>query len=379
MVSPQWDRPQYGEDPRGRRRRRIRRLPQLRRRPSGLHRPRSGEHRPQFHRRRRTWVHREPASGASGHSGRHPGNPVTPAAAGSGCGHRLAPAEHPMSTPAPIAPGGLVLCPRAAATAVTLAARKHRPAATLLTYLVAVALTACNATSVPSSPHAPSTSNSRTGADRPVAADTSTTAATAPKPTTSTTAAGVYAHAAAGMLAPLSRKARALVYVPNSLDNTVSVIDQSTFRVIKTFTVGALPQHVVPAWDLSRLWVNDNNGNTLIPINPRNGARGKPVSVADPYNLYFSPTGSQAIVMAERLRRIDFRDPATMRLRRSLHVPCHGVNHGDFTADLRTFVVSCEFSGKLLVIPSSGTKIRKVVALNRIRTPHATDAMSAMR
>jgi YVTN family beta-propeller protein len=207
------------------------------------------------------------------------------------------------------------------------------------------------------------------------------TAALASRPATPAPAEteGVYAHAAAGMLTPLSRQARALVYVPNSLDNTVSVIDQSTFRVIKTFTVGALPQHVVPAWDLSKLWVNDNNGNTLIPINPRTGAHGKPVSVTDPYNLYFSPTGSQAIVMAERLHRIDFRNPSTMALRRSLHVPCHGVNHADFSADLATLVVSCEFSGKLLVISNSGKKIRKVVTLNQIRTTHATNAMSAMR
>jgi len=34
----------------------------------------------------------------------------------------------------------------------------------------------------------------------------------------------------------------------------------------------------------------------------------------DPYNLYFSPDGRYAIVVAERLQRLDFRNPATMRL-----------------------------------------------------------------
>ena len=42
----------------------------------------------------------------------------------------------------------------------------------------------------------------------------------------------------------------------------------------------------------------------------------------DPYNLYFTPDGRFAIVVAERLRRLDFRDPHTMKLRHVLPVPC---------------------------------------------------------
>jgi YVTN family beta-propeller protein len=187
----------------------------------------------------------------------------------------------------------------------------------------------------------------------------------------------VYAQAGAGLLSAVARRARPRVYVPNTQDNTVSEINPSTFRVIRTFRVGALPQHVVPAWDMTKLWVNDDNGNTLVPINPRTGSPGKPVPVEDPYNLYFSPDGSQAMVMAERLRRIDFRDPKTMRLRHSLPVPCAGVNHADFTSDLTTFMVSCEFSGELLVIPANGSKIRRVIKLNRIATPGATRPRSA--
>ena len=70
-----------------------------------------------------------------------------------------------------------------------------------------------------------------------------------------------------------------------------------------------------------------------------------PVSVADPYNLYFTPDGRQALVIAEALGRIDFRDPRTMRLRYSLTVPTAGINHLDFTADGSHALASCEFSG----------------------------------
>ena len=59
------------------------------------------------------------------------------------------------------------------------------------------------------------------------------------------------------------------------------------------------------------------------------------MSVADPYNLYFTPDGKHAVVMAEALKRIDFRNPRTMKLQWSLHVPCRGVNHADFTPTSR--------------------------------------------
>jgi YVTN family beta-propeller protein len=166
--------------------------------------------------------------------------------------------------------------------------------------------------------------------------------------------------------------------VPNLGSNSVSVIDPRTYKVLRTFPVPAQPQHVVPSWDLKTLWVNDNKGNMLTPIDPRTGKPGRSVPVDDPYNLYFSPDGKHAMVMAEARERIDFRDPHTMKLQRSLKVPCRGVNHADFTANLSTFVVSCEYSGKLLVIPAGGAKVAKVIDLNAIKTKGGTDPMVAM-
>src|SRR5215212_744616 len=191
-------------------------------------------------------------------------------------------------------------------------------------------------------------------------------------------AADVYGYAGAGMVTPVTRAAKALVYVPDTLSNHVDVIDPSTYKVIRSFPVPAMPQHVVPSWDLKVLWVNDNAGNALTPIDPRTGRPGRSVPVEDPYNLYFSPDGKHAMVMAEARERIDLRDPHTMKLQRSLKVPCHGVNHADVTADLSTFLVSCEYSGELLVVPADGSRVAKVVDLNGIRTPGATDPMKAM-
>src|SRR5262249_864888 len=132
----------------------------------------------------------------------------------------------------------------------------------------------------------------------------------------------VYAHDRAGMLAPAARLALPRVYVPNSRSDTVDVIDPRTFRRVGHFAVGALPQHVLPAWNLKTLYVTNDAGNSLTPIDPRTGRPGRPIAVEDPYNMYFTPDGRYAIVVAERLQRLDFRDAHTFRLHRSLPVPC---------------------------------------------------------
>jgi YVTN family beta-propeller protein len=167
----------------------------------------------------------------------------------------------------------------------------------------------------------------------------------------------VYAGDRPGMLSPVVRHQRSLVYVPNFGSGTVSVIDPRTYRVIETQRVGAGPQHVVPSWDLRTLWVNNNTANSLTPIDPATGRFGRPVPVDDPYNLYFTPDGRFAIVMAETRREIVFRDPHTMAAEHVLPVGCAGVNHADFSPDGRYFIVTCEFSGDLIKVDTARQQI----------------------
>ncbi|MGC1801401.1 MAG: YncE family protein, partial [Solirubrobacterales bacterium] len=148
----------------------------------------------------------------------------------------------------------------------------------------------------------------------------------------------VYAADRPGRLAPAVRKFPSRVYVPNSDSNTVSVINPKTYKVIDQFPVGVNPQHVVPSYDLMTLWVNNDMGNSLTQINPATGRPGRTVQVTDPYNLYFTPDGHYAIVVEERMQALAFRDAQTMQLHHTLHVPCAGVNHMDFTADGRYLV-----------------------------------------
>lgn len=160
----------------------------------------------------------------------------------------------------------------------------------------------------------------------------------------------IYAATGANDLSPIAAHARPLVYVPNSRSASVSVIDPATYRVIRTFKTGAVPQHIVPEYDLKRLWVLNNEASTLTPIDPNTGQDGTPVHVDDPYNLYYTPDGKQAIVVAERRQRLDFRDPATMKLLGSEHVTCRGLDHMEFTLDGKYMIATCEFSGHLVKV-----------------------------
>lgn len=160
----------------------------------------------------------------------------------------------------------------------------------------------------------------------------------------------IYSADRSGSLSPPAQAARPLVYVPNVLSGTVDEIDPTTNRIVREFAVGALPQHVVPSWDLRTLWVTNSQGNSVTPIDPITGIPGTPVPVEDPYNMYFTPDGRYAIVVAEALGRLDFRDPRTMALVHSLPVPCPGVDHMDFSADGTYLVASCEFTNSLLKV-----------------------------
>ena len=165
----------------------------------------------------------------------------------------------------------------------------------------------------------------------------------------------LYSEVGADRLSPAVAGALERIYVPNRAANTVSVIDPATLKVVDTFKVGINPQHVVPAWDLKMLWVANNaEGRTdgsLTPVDPLTGKPGPSIPVDDPYNMYWSPDGKYAVVVAEAHKRLDFRDPRSMTLAYSIAVPnCAGINHADFSIDGRFAFFTCEFNGAITKI-----------------------------
>ncbi len=168
-------------------------------------------------------------------------------------------------------------------------------------------------------------------------------------------AKNVYSETAAEKMSPALKDDIQRIYVPNLRSNDVYVVDPAVMKVVDRFKVGIGPQHIVPSWDLRTLWVTNNaEGRTdgsLTPIDPKTGKPGKAVMVDDPYNMYATPDGKSAIVVAEARKRLDFRDPKTMALQYSIDVSgCPGINHADFSIDGRFAIFTCEFSGMIAKI-----------------------------
>jgi len=184
----------------------------------------------------------------------------------------------------------------------------------------------------------------------------------------------LYSETRPDKLSPAVAKHLSRVYVPNRRSHDVAVIDPATMKVVDRYPVGINPQHVVPSWDLKTLWVNNNaehrTDGSVTPIDPLTGKPGKSIAVDDPYNMYFTPDGSAAIVVAEAHKRLDFRDPQTMAFKYSIATPnCGGINHADFSIDGRYVIFTCEFAGMMAKIDLVEKKVAGYLKLSKGKMP----------
>ncbi len=169
--------------------------------------------------------------------------------------------------------------------------------------------------------------------------------------------ADIYSSDRAGMLSDVVRSFPNRVYVPNTESNSVDVIDPATMKVIEHFAVGRLPQHVTPSFDMKSLWVLNDRGNSLTFIDPATGHKGKTIPVKDPYNMYYTPDGKYAIVVAEQRERLEFYDADSMKLAKEVWVPCKGVDHMDFSTNGRYLIASCEFGEAVIKFDVANKKM----------------------
>jgi YVTN family beta-propeller protein len=236
---------------------------------------------------------------------------------------------------------------------------------TVTTLLMAGALLAACSTPVPSATPTASGGGIAGGASPSASIEPTPTASPSPVPTpTPTPPGGVYAGTVGGVLDPSVANLPPRVYVPNETTNDVAVIDPETLTVIGRFPAGLAPEHISPDWDLQTLYVSNMNGATLTVINPRTEQPVETKSVPFPYNAYFTPDGTKAIVVADYLgidwvadNGLYFYDRETWKLLKFVQVPWPGVNHLDFSPDGRFLIVSGETSGVVVKIDTEKMEI----------------------
>lgn len=110
----------------------------------------------------------------------------------------------------------------------------------------------------------------------------------------------------AALAAVLPAFAARPIFVLNSLDADISVIDPVSFQSIKRVPTGKEPHHLYLAPDEKTLIVANATGNTLTFLDPNNGNVLRTVpKVLDPYHLRFSPDMKWFVTAANRLNHVD--------------------------------------------------------------------------
>ena len=246
-------------------------------------------------------------------------------------------------------------------------------------WVLAVAILGCQAapTSPISSSAASSTPTATAATVTPAAARPSPTptAGLSTPPPSGSPVGGIYSATITGVVSPALADIPPRVWVPNERGGKVVVIDPATFEIVDRLEVGAYPEHVTPSWNGQVLYVNNMNSDSMSIIDPRSGTITGEVRVPAPYNLYFTPDGTRAIVVADMLRGAPedenglrfYSYPAFEELA-FVPVPWAGADHLDFSADGRRLFLSCEYSARVVVVDVESMEIEKTIVVGGFPT-----------
>jgi len=96
------------------------------------------------------------------------------------------------------------------------------------------------------------------------------------------------------------------IFVLNSLEASVSIIDPQTWTEKQRISTGKEPHHLYLTPDEKSLIIANALGDTLLFVDPRTGAIQRTVrGILDPYQLRFSPDMKWFVTAANRLNHLD--------------------------------------------------------------------------
>lgn len=96
------------------------------------------------------------------------------------------------------------------------------------------------------------------------------------------------------------------IFVLNSLDASVSVIDPATWTELRRIPTGKEPHHLYLTPDEKSLIIANALGDSLLFIDPKTGAVQRTVrGILDPYQLRFSPDMKWFVIAGNRLNHVD--------------------------------------------------------------------------
>jgi YVTN family beta-propeller protein len=146
------------------------------------------------------------------------------------------------------------------------------------------------------------------------------------------------------------------VFVLNSLDASVSVVDPQTWAELRRIPVGKEPHHLYLTPDEKSVMVANAGGNSITMLDPVTGAVQRTLNdIVDPYHLRFSPDMKWFVTAANRLDHIDIYrwepENATRPLRLAKRIPAGKVpSHIWIDSKSTVAYVSLQDSDELIAI-----------------------------
>lgn len=100
--------------------------------------------------------------------------------------------------------------------------------------------------------------------------------------------------------------ASAPIFVLNSLDANVSIVDPASYKEVRRVPTGKEPHHLYLTPDEKSLMVANATGDSITLMDPKTGEVQRTLTgIVDPYQLQFSPDMKWFVTAANRLDHID--------------------------------------------------------------------------
>ncbi|RYI91937.1 MAG: YncE family protein, partial [Acetobacteraceae bacterium] len=164
-------------------------------------------------------------------------------------------------------------------------------------------------------------------------------------PASSLVASGLVALA---LLLPGAARAN-IIYVLNSGDASISILDSTTREEVRRIPVLREVHHLLLTPDRSELVVGDSGANELIFLDPATGEVKRRERFSNPYHMEYSPDGKYLVVTSLRRDQVDIYDAATRTLLNRLRVP-DKPSHLAFSPDSRLAYVTLQGAKGLMAI-----------------------------
>lgn len=132
-----------------------------------------------------------------------------------------------------------------------------------------------------------------------------------------------------------------LLFVLNSGEASISVLDPATRTELRRIPVLREPHHLVLTPDGRELVIGDSGGNELIFLDPATGEVRRRERISNPYHLEYSPDGRWLVIASLRRDQVDIYDAATLALVHRFR-PGDMPSHIAFSPDSRRVFVTMQ-------------------------------------